>query len=216
LKPVIDPYALLVSIIVKADIIGLDAPVSLPLQSFVGYSYEDLLREFPVKFKTANDLYMYGKTFEIEPKRQSERAARVPFSAYNLRLFRQTWHAIMFVVRPLVNEHDFAVAGALQNKEKILLEACPASYWKLVAGFKAAYKGKSENNLKERINKLDFLVNEEKLSISEEQRERIIQNTDGDLLDAVTCAVIAKNTGKTHLKYSSIGEPGVFYGKRKK
>ena len=216
LKPLGNPYAVLVSVIAKFSITGLDAPLGLPYSSIEIDSYEELLKLFSDKFETAEQLYAHGKKFKKEPKREAETVAGVPFSAYNLRLYRQTWNAIAQVVRPLVWEHNFSIAGAMNRKRKMLLEACPASYWKKIARLNASYKGKSTALLKERENKLNYLINQEQLCVLKGQKEKIIQNTDGDLLDAVTCAVIARHAKVKAANTNKMGEPDVFYGAEKK
>lgn len=216
LKSLENPFALLVSIIAKFDITGLDAPLGLPYNSIDVASYEEFLNQFTNKFKTADQLYEHGKNFKKEPKREAERVAEVPFSAYNLRLYRQTWSAISQVVTPLVYEHSFSIAGAIDHKNKILLEACPASYWKKIAQLSGPYKGKSTALHKERENKLNYLIRQEQLFVLKNQKEKIIQNTEGDLLDAVTCAVIAKQAGEKAASLNKTGEPDVFYGAKKK
>ena len=216
LKPLENPYALLVSIIAEFPIAGLDAPLGLPFHSIGVDSYEELLKRFSDKFESAEQLYVHGKNFKKEPKREAEMVAGVPFSAYNLRLYRQTWNAIGQVARPLVWEHNFSVAGAMNRKNKLLLEACPASYWKKIARLNASYKGKSTALLKERENKLNYLINKEQLCVLKGQKEKIIQNAEGDLLDAVTCAIIAKYARVKGANIGKTGEPGVFYGAEKK
>lgn len=216
LKPLENPFALLVSIIAKFPITGLDAPLGLPYSSIEVDSYDELLKRFSDQFKTPEQLYAHGKNFKKEPKREAETVAGVPFSAYNLRLYRQTWNAIAQVARPLVWEHNFAVAGAMNRKNKLLLEACPASYWKKIARLNASYKGKSTALRKERENKLNYLINQEQLYVLKDQKEKIIQNTEGDLLDAVTCAIIAKHARVNVANINNPGEPGVFYGSEKK
>ena len=117
LKPLENPFALLVSVIAKFPITGLDAPLGLPYSSIEVVTYEELLKRFSDKFETAEQECAHGKILK-KNQREAEMVAGVPFSAYNLRLYRQTWSAITQVVTPLVREHNFSVAGAMNRKNK--------------------------------------------------------------------------------------------------
>ncbi len=85
--------------------IGLDFPFGLPWPLLRGYgSWEAFLRAFPSRHESpeAFRAHCRARSGGRELRRETDLAARTPFSPYNLRMYRQTWHGICDVLAPLV------------------------------------------------------------------------------------------------------------------
>lgn len=208
-------YDSLVDIAGDASIIGIDAPLGFPAQLGFPIHFPDFISSFKKKFPDPESLYEFGKTFAREPKRESERLAAVPFSAFNLRLYRQTWAAISQVAWPLIENYDFSILGLPGKTGKQIIETCPASYWKKVADLPMPYKGKDSKHRKEREAKLAHLQKQAQLLITKDIKERAVFDQEADLLDAITCAYIAWSTYKSNSEVKNSNEPLVCYGEKK-
>lgn len=176
---------------------GLDFPFSLPMPLIEETRWEAFLRAFPRRFPDAETLRETCRSSAggREFKRRTDIAARVPFSAYNLRLYRQTYAGIAEVLLPLV-ESDVARVVPMQAPRpgKVLLaETCPASLLKRLDLY-APYKGRG-GTLRDARN---FLIKNFKkndlLNLSDKSlEEKIIEDRGGDALDAMLAAVAAAN-----------------------
>lgn len=130
-----------------------------------------------------------------ELRRHCDNEARTPFSPYNLRLYRQTWHAIADLLAPLVLTGR-AAASPMQpvmQGRPILLECCPASFLKSSSkGLYQPYKGTTSAHRKQRQTILTALIEDRLLQPPPPAlRAIILENNGGDALDAVIAAVIA-------------------------
>eukprot|EP00419_Tripos_fusus_P043460 CAMPEP_0172825778 /NCGR_PEP_ID=MMETSP1075-20121228/18924_1 /TAXON_ID=2916 /ORGANISM="Ceratium fusus, Strain PA161109" /LENGTH=394 /DNA_ID=CAMNT_0013667279 /DNA_START=108 /DNA_END=1289 /DNA_ORIENTATION=+ len=108
---------------------------------------------------------------ELEPKRETDILAKVPFAPQNLRMFRQTYHAIAGLYGPLVDEFTVVPCGlrelrgnsltqvekplklqecpavvlkACRENQALLFESCPASVLKRLGLYKPPYKSKGQ------------------------------------------------------------------------
>ena len=135
-----------------ADDFGLDFPFSLPRDLIAEPSWEEFLRSFPERYPDAQAFRRACReaTGGREAKRLTDYDARTPFSAYNLRLYRQTYYGIRDVLRPLVLGRLACVLPMqpVQHHSAWLIEICPASTLKAFArqsrlDLSAPYKGKA-------------------------------------------------------------------------
>ena len=176
---------------------GLDFPFSLPKPLIPETRWEVFLRAFPGRYPDAGSLreICRGAAKGRELKRRTDVAARVPFSAYNLRLYRQTHAGIAEVLWPLV-ESDTARVVPMQapTPGKVLLaEACPASLLKRLDLY-LPYKGREEAFRDRRLTLLKEFENNGLLTEPDNSlSERIVEDRGGDALDAVLAAVAAAN-----------------------
>ncbi len=152
-----------------------------------------------------------GVSPDAELRRRTDDEASTPFSPYNLRIYKQTFHGLTEVVRPLRSRPEVAVlpfdalpqAGA-ETGERLpfnraasgtvphiyLLEVCPASVLAKLDYPTRGYKGGGEPATEARQGILRRLIDDSQLRpMSRAQRNRIIDEEDGDALDAVLAAV---------------------------
>ena len=136
-------------------VVGVDVPFGLPEPLIGAADWLDFIGTFaerwpdPASFRAGCRAAAGGR----ELRRRCDAEARTPFCPYNLRLQRQTWHAVAGVRAPLVLDGRAAAAPmqtAVRGKP-ILLEACPASFLKNRAdGLYKPYKGKTSAHRKQR------------------------------------------------------------------
>ncbi|MFG0274494.1 MAG: hypothetical protein ACF8QF_05505, partial [Phycisphaerales bacterium] len=131
------------------------------------------------------------KSGGTEWKRRTDREARTPMSAYNLRLYRQTWHGLRNVVAPLVQAGARAMpmeAAEASARDTLLVETCPASLLKASA-MPTVYKGRTEAHASARREIVRWMETERAVSWgSRRLRDAAIGDPGGDALDAVLCA----------------------------
>lgn len=179
-------------------IVGCDFPFSLPATlpaAFVnGSDWRGFLAAFPERFPSAE---AFRKACRAagggrELRRLCDVEAKVPFCAWNLRLYRQTWHGIAEILRPLVLEAGAVVLpmDAPVAERLWLAEICPASFLKRIKLYEP-YKGRALGHRKRRETILRRLITDRLLAAPSPQIERtIIDDPGGDALDAVIAAVI--------------------------
>lgn len=126
-----------------------------------------------------------------EPKRKTDEVAQVPFNAWNLRCYRQTYVGLAGLIAPLVTARE-AVVLPMQPPEgdlPWLLEICPASTLKWRQLYQASYKGRNDAQRLARVRILQELYRHEGLILADPAiAERAIANPGGDALDAVIAA----------------------------
>jgi hypothetical protein len=125
-----------------------------------------------------------------ELRRQTDLTAHTPFSAYNLRLYRQTFHALNDVIGPLVVS-GAAVAVPMQppsDGRALLVEVCPASTL-IDHAVRVPYKQKAQRSA--RANLVEWLVRTTPMAIPADIRARAIRDANGDAVDALIAAAAA-------------------------
>ena len=174
---------------------GLDFPFGLPRSLVAEEHWEDFVRAFPRRYPDADSLRKACRRAAAgrELKRRTDVEARVPFSAYNLRLYRQTYFGIAEVLLPLL---DSAAASAIPMQPptpgKVLLaETCPASLLKRL-GLYVPYKGRDRRFESSRMSIIESLINNNLICISKKSvYRRLIEDPGGDALDSAVAAVAA-------------------------
>jgi hypothetical protein len=181
-------------------IVGVDAPFSLPSALIEEGTWEAFLRAHAVRFEDAESFRaaMLRRAGGRELKRETDRAARTPFSAYNLRMFRQTHHALRDLLAPLALEGRCAAAPMQETRDgaPVLVEACPASTLKRLGAY-APYKRRGEEGRAARGAILDRLRAEEGLRAGEGAGARMVEDAGGDALDAVIAALAAARASRS-------------------
>ena len=174
---------------------GLDFPFGLPRELVDDPDWLSFVRRFPTRFRSPEEFrdWCRNRAGGRELKRRTDIEARTPFSPYNLRMYRQTYWGITALLAPLVGS-GAAVALPMQSAERDipwLLEACPASVLKRL-GIYAPYKGRGAGLRDVRASILDTLVARERLRAPEGVlRNRIVDDSAGDALDAVIAGIAA-------------------------
>ncbi|QDU72505.1 DUF429 domain-containing protein [Mucisphaera calidilacus] len=169
-------------------IIGIDAPLSVPLR-FMPDGYERFVRDCDL---TADQLREQIR----DEKRKCDTEASTPFAPGNLRMYRQTHAVITRVIRPLVKRHAASVQPMMDasHDQHVLIEACPASSLRTAGRVGELelrpYKGRSAEHRKQRAVILDWLMTKRVLDVPDRLRRRLLDNSGGDALDSLICAVI--------------------------
>ncbi len=174
---------------------GCDFPFSLPRELIGAESWAEFVAEFPGRFATESEFRERCLATAVdlagrkELRRRTDVEAKAPFSAYNLRIFRQTYYGITELLRPLV-------AGNLVNVPPLhysdddapwIMEVCPASTLK-ASGLYGAYKD-ARGSVEARENILLALKDSGRVTFSDgDVRQRVIADAQGDALDSVIAA----------------------------
>ncbi len=163
---------------------GLDFPFSLARESLGETNYNDFLNSSA----TFSDADAFKAAF-TDVRRRTDRDGKTPFSPLNHRLYRQTFHGIRDVLRPLV-ERGARVLPMMETKDDALwlLEICPASTLKK-EGLYLSYKGKSDLQRANRETILREIKARFGIETQTAMDERMIDDTEGDALDAVLAAL---------------------------
>ncbi len=127
-------------------VVGLDFPFGMPAPLVKEKSWEEFIAAFPENHASA-DAFRESCMKQAggrELKRRTDIETKTPFSAYNLRLYRQTYDGIRNILHPLITQ-DLARAIPTQQPvdgKPVLAEACPASLLKAEHLY-PSYKGPS-------------------------------------------------------------------------
>ncbi|RMG62367.1 MAG: DUF429 domain-containing protein [Calditrichaeota bacterium] len=172
---------------------GLDFPFSLPASLVRASSWEAVLQWVARRFATPDAFRAYCRrqADQGEPKRDTDRLARVPMAPSNLRLYRQTYYGMARILAPLVREQAVAVLPfhPPDPNKPWLLEVCPASYLKQ-KGLYQPYKGRRSALADRRAQLLHQLFRQEGLLLpAPDLAEKIARQPGGDALDAVLAAL---------------------------
>ena len=181
-------------------VVGLDFPFSLPATMISERRWEDFVTGFRRRYQTAQDFRAacMEMTGGKELKRRTDREARVPFSAYNLRLYRQTYEGIVRVLHPLIRD-DRARVLPMQSRrpgKPLLAETCPASLLKREDLY-PSYKGPGDDPRSARKRIVSTLVRRGMLQpLPRRLQTIVIENKGGDALDAVIAALCAARAAR--------------------
>jgi hypothetical protein len=172
-------------------IVGIDAPNSLP-RAFAPKGWEPWFAGFATAHASAEHFRESCRraTGGKESKRPCDVTAKTPFAAWNLRLYRQTWHSLVDLYGPLLAANAVTVAPfqRANRKRPRLAEICPASTLKHL-GLYAPYKGRTLSDARRRL--MREITARAALEVSRRLRERAIEDQGGDALDAVVALAAA-------------------------
>ena len=146
-----------------------------------------------------------------ELRRRTDDEAATPFSPYNLRIYKQTFHGMTSVLKPLRSRNEIAVlpfdrlpemadssgrrlpfhhAASGRAPHIYLMEVCPASVLKALEYPDKGYKRADERSRRQRLELLQRLVRDGLVRpVARQLRDRITDDANGDALDAVLAAV---------------------------
>jgi len=185
----------------RSAVVGIDAPFSLPKDLIEGDDWREWCAGYAGRYADAEDLRERAleRAGGKELKRRCERDAKTPFSAYNLRLYRQTHHLLAGVLAPLVAEQRACALPMQHRRDDLpddtpwLLETCPASTIKRLASEDAtvvasAYKGAKPAQAHARRRLASFLRERRLVEWDGELEETCAANAGGDAVDACLCA----------------------------
>ena len=180
-------------------IIGCDFPFSLPEAMVHGGSWRAFALAFGDRFSCAEDFLAdcRRRANGREIRRLCDHESRVPFAAYNLRIYRQTYHGIRDVLAPLLRSGGAVVLPMERPRpdRPWVIETCPASTLKH-ADLYPSYKGRSEAARSARRQIVNGLIRRGLLApLSRSLRRLAIDNRGGDALDSM---VAAAATARAH------------------
>ena len=124
-----------------------------------------------------------------EPKRATDVESKTPWCAFNIRLYRQSYHGMADLLRPLVTRRE-ALALPMQVPAAglpWLIETCPASALKHL-GWRGSYKGAGFRDARRQI--LRRLSAAELLApLPRSLQQRVAGDMGGDALDSIIAAL---------------------------
>ena len=173
--------------------VGFDFPFGLPAALLNGGTWTEFVASFPSCFPTPESFRSWcrERAGGRELKRVTDKVAKTPFAAYNLRLYLQTYFGIAGILAPLCGSGR-AVAPPMQSLRSDvpwLLEVCPASTLKRLK-LARSYKGRSQQNEDARRIILDALCERDLLAVpSSRHVAAMVEDSGGDALDAVVAAI---------------------------
>lgn len=181
-------------------IIGCDFPFSLPAPLIAEATWTGFVQNFARTYPTPDDFraVCMSAAGGKELKRRCDVIARVPFSAYNLRLYRQTWEGIASVIAPLIADDRARVIPVQPSalEKPILVETCPASLLK-AEDLYPSYKGATAAHRDARRKILSSLVRRKTLRpLASSLRRAVLDDKGGDALDAIIAAICATRASR--------------------
>jgi len=191
----------------------IDAPLSLPAETLethgVDLSWEGALRWLG-SFESPQ---AWRRTCRAVSRRECwrsiEKEVKAPLPALNLRIFKQTWHALVSVVEPLrrrsgvvILPMDLAAAEAHGHDLTTLLreayvwvgEGCPSSTLRVLGCPFRGYKGSTPHNRAQREEILQQLDASD-LPIAAGAQKRALDDSEGDALDSLLLLSAARRFG---------------------
>jgi hypothetical protein len=179
-------------------IFGCDFPVGLPSLVLDGADWKTFIAGF-------GSAYAHAEAFREgcrriaqgrELRRETDKLAKTPFCAWNLRLYRQTYHGIADIVAPLHRDGLASIVSIEppQPDRAWIAETCPASVLKRLDLYRP-YKGRAPAAHKMRRDILAALVDLGFLvAPAKPARDRLIEDRGGDALDSVIACLAAAAT----------------------
>ena len=177
----------------KACAFGLDFPFGLPSKLVDANSWEEFVLSFSNRYPGPNEFRdtCWVAAGNRELRRDTDKVSQTPFSAYNRRLYRQTYYGIRDVLAPLVQDQVVCVLPMQRTSpgKPWLFEVCPASTLKQIIGPNLQYKGSSNKNSVARARILERVKETGALLIRMSAlRSKILDDPNGDALDSVIAA----------------------------
>lgn len=193
---------------------GLDFPFALPRQIVGVDGWETFLLEFPGAFASPGEFrrrcQARGSRLDegkVEYKREVEEE-HGGLSAYNYMLYKQTFYGIRDVLRPLVLSDSIRVPPMREpdddRERPTVLETYPAGVLDKLDTDESSrenYKKDTDESREKREKNLDALENEIELAIDDDLRDRLLNDSEGDALDAVIAAVGALRAAENGFAY---------------
>ena len=191
-------------------VVGIDAPNSLPRQ-LAPQGWGPWFKGFAAAHASAEGFReaCRSATGGRESKRACDVTAKTPFAAWNLRLYRQTWHSLIDLYAPLVRCKAVTVAPfqRADGQRPRLAEICPASTLKHL-GLYGSYKGRKLVDQRRRL--LREMTGRANLQFGGRLRDRAIEDQGGDALDAVIALAAAVRCRRQIEKHDARSEGEVY------
>ncbi|MGB0631329.1 MAG: hypothetical protein ACPGRZ_11610 [Alphaproteobacteria bacterium] len=177
------------------SIVGFDFPFSIPASLIEQSTWPAFIRDFAQHYPAPEGFRedCRARTDGRELKRLTDVEAKVPWCAYNLRLYRQTWAGIRHVLAPLVSRRRARIIPIQRPKDglPVIAEVCPASFLKR-ENLYFPYKGRGPELLNARSRILTELARRQRLMpVRGKLRKTMVEDMGGDALDAALSAICA-------------------------
>ncbi|NYT19007.1 MAG: hypothetical protein GKC08_01760, partial [Methanosarcinales archaeon] len=134
-------------------IFGLDLSLGFPEVLLNGQSWESSILNFSKSYSSAEDFRIKCRNAmnNKEVKRATEIQKKAPFCVYNLRLYRQTYYGIRYIIEPLLKKKAARIIPMQEpHPDKAsVAETCPACTLKRNSIY-VPYKGKNKRELENR------------------------------------------------------------------
>lgn len=173
--------------------VGIDVPLGLPAKLADATDWEGFVEAFPGRFDDADAFREACRDRDggTEQRRVTDDEADAPWSPYNHRMYRQTYHALKDLVAPLVKGDRVRVLPMQAPDPDLpwVMEVCPACTLK-DRGLAEPYKGRSADHREQRERILTEVAAAANLDVPEALRGDIVRDRPGDALDAVVAATI--------------------------
>lgn len=179
-------------------IVGCDFPFGLPSYLLDNSNWSNFVLDFVYRFKSPEEFQVHCTNATLqetngrykEMKRDTDGVALTPWAAWNLKLFRQTYHGIRDFLAPLVRAgaaHVLPMDRPSLGRPWIV-ETCPASTLKSVSLY-PSYKGAGEQPKNARQAIVDGLIGRGMMPrLSIDIHRVAIDNKGGDALDSLIAA----------------------------
>jgi hypothetical protein len=171
---------------------GCDFPFGLPATLWPGLDWAAWVASLPGRFADADAFRSdcMARAGGRELKRPTDREAQVPFGAWNIRLYRQTFHGMAGVLAPLLDRVAVPPMQPAVPGRPVLLEICPASTLRRLGLYGRPYKGAAPGHRANRAAILDGMIAADLLAPPGAALvDRLVGDRGGDALDSVVAAV---------------------------
>jgi hypothetical protein len=180
-----------------------DFPFGIPRMLVPDASWEAFVASFPDRYRSPEEFRTSCWTAAggRELRRVTDQEARVPFAAYHVRLYRQTYYGIRDLLHPLLQEGAITIPPMQSpaHGRATVIEICPASTLKR-EGLYTSYKGKTFEHREERGRILTALEATAGITLADDRiRSAIVDDPEGDALDSVIAAGAAFRASRSLL-----------------
>jgi hypothetical protein len=157
-----------------------------------GAGWDPFVRSFATRFTDCESFRTLcrRRADGRELKRRTDRETQTPFSAYNLRLYRQTYFGIRDVIGPLLQSGSawFAPMEDRRAGKPCVAEICPASTLKR-HGLYRPYKGTLPERVTGRRNILSSIEEKSGVQFKDPRfRDIMLSEAGGNALDSLIAA----------------------------
>ena len=170
-------------------IFGCDFPFSLPGALIRPRAWPDFLADFDHASAEAFRKHCCNLTGGKEPKRKTDEESKTPWSAFNIRLYHQTYHGLAGLLRPLVRQDKANVLPMQKPRQgrAWIIETCPAStlaHLKCRVPYKGAKLRARRHWIMARLVELGLLG-----PLPATIEKIVLDNKGGDALDSIIAAL---------------------------
>lgn len=171
---------------------GFDFPFGLPRQLVDESTWRAFALNFSSRFDRPEDFrsWCWERAGRKELRRETDIECKTPFSAYNLRIFRQTFYGIRDLLAPLLRDRAASVVPMepADPGRPWLLEICPASTLKTLGRYDS-YKHPKARQERKRL--AELVLATPGISAKEDVVAALIDDARGDALDSAIAACAA-------------------------